>query len=73
MLNYHRALSLGFRQQWYQQQAWRVAAQRIYGQETEGWISRVSRRSGPGDCDLERVEVTGPYQRRAVLNVLRCR
>ncbi|WP_237680755.1 prepilin-type N-terminal cleavage/methylation domain-containing protein [[Erwinia] mediterraneensis] len=73
LLNYHRALSLGFSQQWYQQQAWRVAAQRVLGQETAGWRSYVSRYSGPGGCELEKIEVSGPYQRRATLNVLRCR
>ena len=73
LLNYHRALALGFSQQWQQREAWRAAAQRLSGREIPGWQSHLSRRGGPGGCELETAEVTGPHQRRAALSVLRCK
>ncbi|SUB15247.1 Tfp pilus assembly protein PilV [Pantoea agglomerans] len=34
LLHYHRALALGFSQQWYQREAWRVAEQQLMGHES---------------------------------------
>ncbi|WP_312837082.1 prepilin-type N-terminal cleavage/methylation domain-containing protein [Pantoea sp.] len=74
LLNYHRALTLGFSQQQQQQQeAWRAAAQRLSGWEIPGWQSDLSRRSGPGGCELETANVVGPGQRRVALSLLRCK
>ncbi len=72
LLHYHRALALGFSQQWYQREAWRVAEQRLAGHEVAGWKSTLQQQSGPSGCTLERAEVTGPYQRSATLTRLRC-
>lgn len=72
LLHYHRALALGFSQQWYQREAWRVAEQRLAGHEVAGWKSTLQQQSGPSGCTLERAEVTGPWQRRATLTRLRC-
>lgn len=73
LLNYHRALTLGFSQQQRQQDAWRAAAQRLSGREIPGWQSDLSRRSGPGGCELETASVVGPGQRRVALSLLRCK
>ncbi|MGK3141828.1 prepilin-type N-terminal cleavage/methylation domain-containing protein [Pantoea sp. C2G6] len=72
LLNYHRALALGFSQQWNQREAWRVAEQRLVGHETAGWRSTLQRQSLTSGCILERAEVTGPQQRHAALTRLRC-
>ena len=37
LLQYHRALALGFSQQWQQRQAWQVAGQALLGRDTAGW------------------------------------
>ncbi|MCX2201809.1 prepilin-type N-terminal cleavage/methylation domain-containing protein [Pantoea agglomerans] len=72
LLHYHRALALGFSQQWYQREAWRVAEQQLMGHESPGWTSILQQQSGPSGCTLDRADVTGPYQRRATLTRLRC-
>ena len=72
LVQYHRALTLGFSQQWLQREAWRVAGQRLAGHEVEGWRSTLQRQPGPGGCMLERAEVQGPQQRAATLTRLRC-
>lgn len=72
LLHYHRALAVGFSQQWYQREAWRVAEQRLAGHEVTGWKSTLQQQSGPSGCTLERAEVTGPWQRSATLTRLRC-
>lgn len=72
LLQYHRALSLGFSQQWQQREAWRVAGQRLIGRETTRWQSSLQRSGGPNGCTLERAEVSGPHQRSATLSRLRC-
>ncbi|WP_312758419.1 prepilin-type N-terminal cleavage/methylation domain-containing protein [Pantoea brenneri] len=72
LLQYHRALTLGFSQQWNQREAWRVAEQRLIGHETPGWRATLQTRSGPAGCRLERADVLGPQQRSASLTRLRC-
>ncbi|WP_315901043.1 prepilin-type N-terminal cleavage/methylation domain-containing protein [Candidatus Pantoea soli] len=72
LLQYHRALTLGFSQQWQQHQAWPVAAQALLGHETEGWHARREAQTLPGGCVLEQVTVTGPHQREATLARLNC-
>ena len=72
LLHYHRALAVGFSQQWYQREAWRVAEQRLAGHEVAGWKSTLQEQSSTSGCTLERADVTGPYQRSASLTRLRC-
>ena len=72
LLNYHRALALGFSQQWQQRQAWQVAAQALLGRETAGWQIQRQQRSITLGCVLERVTVNGPQQRTASLARLNC-
>lgn len=72
LLHYHRALTLGFSQQWYQREAWHAAEQRLMGHEMAGWRSTWQQQIGPAGCTLERAEVTGPLQRHAALARLRC-
>ena len=72
LLQYHRALALGFSQQWQQRQAWQVAEQALLGREVAGWqIERQQQSVGIG-CTLERVTVTGSQQRSASLAQLNC-
>lgn len=72
LLHYHRALALGFSQQWYQREAWRVAEQGLAGHDVAGWTSTLQQQSGPSGCTLERADVKGPFQRNATLTRLRC-
>ena len=72
LLQYHRALALGFSQQWQQRQAWQVAGQALLGREVEGWQSEHQQQSFAGGCTLERVAVSGPQQRSASLARLNC-
>ncbi|XIH01234.1 prepilin-type cleavage/methylation domain-containing protein [Pantoea sp. SGAir0418] len=73
LLQYHRALALGFSQQWQQRQAWQVAGQALLGRDTAGWHIVHQPQSLPGGCVLDRVTVTGPHQRTASLARLNCR
>ncbi|MGX9241773.1 prepilin-type N-terminal cleavage/methylation domain-containing protein [Pantoea dispersa] len=73
LLQYHRALALGFSQQWQQRQAWQVAGQALLGRDTTGWQIVHQPQSLPGGCVLDRVTVTGPHQRTASLARLNCR
>ncbi|MEJ5044634.1 MULTISPECIES: prepilin-type N-terminal cleavage/methylation domain-containing protein [Pantoea] len=73
LLQYHRALALGFSLQWQQRQAWHVAGQALLGHEVEGWQSQRQQQSLGSGCTLERVTVTGPQQRSASLGQLNCR
>jgi prepilin peptidase dependent protein C len=72
LLHYQRALTLGFSQQWQQRQAWQVAQQALLGYDTAGWHTQRQQQILPGSCTLERVTVTGPHQRTAVLSRLKC-
>lgn len=72
LVKYHRALALGFSQQWGQREAWRVAEQRLIGHEVTGWHTTLQRQSDTAGCMLERAEVQGPQQRTATLTRLRC-
>ncbi|WP_343552428.1 prepilin-type N-terminal cleavage/methylation domain-containing protein [Pantoea sp.] len=72
LLQYHRALALGFSQQWQQRQAWRVAGQALLGREVADWQIQRQQQSFSGGCVLERVTVTGPQQRSALLAQLNC-
>ena len=72
LLQYHRALALGFSQQWQQRQAWRVAGQALLGRDVEGWQSQRQQQGLAGGCTLERVTVTGPQQHSASLAQLNC-
>ncbi|ORM70357.1 prepilin-type N-terminal cleavage/methylation domain-containing protein [Pantoea wallisii] len=72
LLQYHRALALGFSQQWHQHQAWQVAGQVLLGREVDGWVSQHQPQTMPGGCVLNRVTVTGPQQRAATLARLNC-
>lgn len=72
LLQYHRALTQGFSQQWQQRVAVRVAAQRLMGHEVEGWQTSLERRAGVSGCTLERAEVSGAFQAHAMLIRLRC-
>ncbi|WP_255478961.1 prepilin-type N-terminal cleavage/methylation domain-containing protein [Pantoea sp. ME81] len=72
LMQYHRALALGFSQQWQQRQAWQVAEQALLGREVAGWqIDRQQQSVGIG-CVLERITVTGSQQRSASLAQLNC-
>ncbi|WP_337023953.1 MULTISPECIES: prepilin-type N-terminal cleavage/methylation domain-containing protein [unclassified Pantoea] len=72
LMQYHRALALGFSQQWQQRQAWQVAGQALLGREVVGWqIDRQQQSVGIG-CVLERITVTGSQQRSASLAQLNC-
>jgi prepilin peptidase dependent protein C len=72
LMQYHRALALGFSQQWQQRQAWQVAGQALLGREVAGWqIDRQQQSVGIG-CVLERITVTGSQQRSASLAQLNC-
>ncbi|WP_345828457.1 prepilin-type N-terminal cleavage/methylation domain-containing protein [Pantoea sp. BRR-3P] len=73
LLQYHRALALGFSQQWQQRQAWRAAGQALLGHDVAGWQSQRQQQSIAGGCTLEHVTVTGPQQRSASLGQLNCR
>lgn len=72
LLNYHRALALGFNQQWQQRQAWQVAGQALLGREVEGWQIQRQQHSMTLGCLLEQVTVNGPQQRTASLARLNC-
>ena len=72
LLQYHRALTFGFSQQWNQREAWRVAEQRLIGHESAGWCTTLQIQNGPAGCRLERADVLGPQQRSASLTRLRC-
>ncbi len=72
LLQYQRALTLGFAQQWQQRQAWRYAAQRIEGQEIAGWQTQLLTQPGPGGCQLLTAQVRGSLGREARLTTLRC-
>lgn len=72
LLHYHRALVLGFSQQWYQREAWRVAEQRLLGHEVAGWQTTLQQQGIAAGCTLDRADVTGPQQRTATLQRLRC-
>jgi len=72
LLHYHRALALGFSQQWHQRQAWQVAQQALLGYETAGWHTQCQQQPLLPGCVLVRVTVTGPYQRSASLAQVRC-
>ncbi|MDI9223719.1 prepilin-type N-terminal cleavage/methylation domain-containing protein [Pantoea sp. EA-12] len=73
LLQYHRALALGFSQQWQQRQAWRVAGQALLGRDVEGWQIRRQQQTIALGCVLESVTVVGPQQRSASLARLNCR
>ncbi|WP_244269249.1 prepilin-type N-terminal cleavage/methylation domain-containing protein [Pantoea septica] len=72
LLQYHRALTQGFSQQWQQRVAVRVAAQRLMGHEVAGWRTSLQRSGAVSTCTLERAEVSGPDEARAMLTRLRC-
>jgi prepilin peptidase dependent protein C len=72
LLNYHRALALGFSQQWQQRQAWQVASQALLGREVEGWQIQRQQHSMALGCVLEHVTVSGTQQRTASLARLNC-
>lgn len=73
LLQYHRALALGFSQQWQQRQAWRVAGQALLGRDVEGWQIQRQQQTIALGCVLESVTVVGPQQRSASLARLNCR
>lgn len=73
LLQYHRALALGFSQQWQQRQAWRVAGQALLGRDVEGWQIQHQQQTIALGCVLESVTVVGPQQRSASLARLNCR
>ncbi len=72
LLQYHRALALGFSQQWQQRQAWQVAGQALLGRDVAGWQTERQQQSFAGGCTLERVTVWGALQRSASLARLNC-
>lgn len=72
LLHYHRALALGFSQQWQQRQAWQVAGQALLGRDVAGWRIQRQQQPQPGSCILERVTVSSPQQREASLARLNC-
>lgn len=73
LLQYHRALALGFSQQWQQRQAWRVAGQALLGRDVEGWQIQRQQQTIALGCVLESATVRGPQQRTASLARLNCR
>lgn len=73
LLHYHRALALGFSQQWLQHQAWQAAAQALQGRDVAGWHTQRQQQAFSARCTLERVTVTGAQQRTATLDQLKCR
>lgn len=72
LLQYHRALALGFSQQWQQRQAWQAAEQALQGHNMPGWHARHQQVSIGAGCVLDRVTVSGPQQRSASLAKLNC-
>ncbi|ADP11549.1 Prepilin peptidase dependent protein C [Erwinia sp. Ejp617] len=76
LMKYQQVLGLGFQQQWQQREAWRQAFQRLQGNvqvnESMGWHSQLSSRSGPVGCRLLSAQVTSPAGRQAALTQLNC-
>ncbi|ATZ12494.1 prepilin-type N-terminal cleavage/methylation domain-containing protein [Erwinia amylovora] len=76
LMKYQQVLGQGFQQHWQQREAWRQAFQRLQGNlpvnETTGWHSQLSSRSGPAGCRLLSAQVTSPAGRQAALTQLNC-
>lgn len=72
LLHYQQALTQGFYRQWQQREAWRVAALRLQGQESDGWSVTLQTLPGPEGCQLRQATVSRPALSAVTLSQLRC-
>lgn len=72
LLHYQRILATGFYQQWQQREAWRVAARRLQGQESEGWQTTLHVQPAPEGCLLWQATASRPGLAAVTLSQLRC-
>jgi prepilin peptidase dependent protein C len=72
LLHYQRTLTAGFYQQWQQREAWRVAARRLLGEESEGWQTTLQSLPGVEGCQLWQATASRPALAAITLSQLRC-
>ncbi|MBS6058394.1 MAG: prepilin-type N-terminal cleavage/methylation domain-containing protein [Mixta calida] len=72
LLHYQQALTQGFYRQWQQREAWRIAALRLQGEESEGWAATLQTLPGPEGCQLWQTSVARPALPLITLSQLRC-
>ncbi|ARJ42559.1 hypothetical protein B1H58_11330 [Pantoea alhagi] len=72
LLHYQQMLAAGFYQQWQQREAWRVAALRLQGQESEGWQTSLHKLPAVEGCLLWRATAFRSGLSPVTLDQLRC-
>ncbi|GLR08349.1 hypothetical protein GCM10007905_10680 [Mixta theicola] len=72
LLHYQRMLAAGFYQQWQQREAWRVAALRLQGQESEGWQTSLRSLPAVEGCLFWQATASRPGLSPVTLGQLRC-
>ena len=72
LLHYQQRLSEGFYRQWQQREAWRVAARRLQGEESEGWRTTLQPLPAVEGCQLWQATAAKPGLAAATLSELRC-